>query len=54
VTPVIVNGEVMIGAVLPTAAVLYDIPASPYDYAYVNGQAVLVEPAARRIVYVVR
>ena len=54
VTPVIVNGEVMIGAVLPGAAPLYDIPASPYDYAYINGQAVLVEPVARRIVYVVR
>jgi uncharacterized protein YraI len=54
VTPVIVTGEVMIGAVLPTAAPLYDIPTSPYDYAYINGQAVLVEPVARRIVYVVR
>ena len=53
-TPVIVNGEVMVGAVLPSAAPLYDIPASPYDYAYINGQAVLIEPVARRIVYVVR
>jgi uncharacterized protein DUF1236 len=51
---VIVNGEVMVGAVLPIAAPLYDIPASPYDYAYINGQAALVEPVARRIVYVVR
>ena len=54
VTPVLVNGEVMIGAVLPAAAPLYDVPASPYDFAYINGQRVLVEPTARRIVYVVR
>jgi hypothetical protein len=54
VTPVIVNGEVMIGAALPAAAPTYDIPASDYDFAYINGQRVLVEPTARRIVYVVR
>lgn len=54
VTPVIVNGEVMVGAVLPRAAPLYDIPASPYDYTHINGQMVLVEPSARKIVYVVR
>ena len=29
VAPVIVHGEVMVGAVLPTAAPVYDIPASP-------------------------
>lgn len=51
VTPVIVNGEVMIGAALPVAAPTYDIPASDYDFAYVNGQRVLV--AGRKIVYVV-
>ena len=53
VTPVIVNGEVMIGAALPVAAPTYDIPASDYDFAYINGQRVLVEPTARKIVYVV-
>lgn len=53
VTPVIVNGEVMIGAALPVAAPTYDIPASNYDFAYVNGQRVLIEPTARKIVYVV-
>jgi uncharacterized protein YraI len=51
VTPVIVNGEVMIGAALPVAAPTYDIPASDYDFAYINGQRVLV--AGRKIVYVV-
>lgn len=54
VQPVFVDGEVMVGATLPVAAPIYPIPASPYVYSYINGQRVLVEPAARRIVYVVR
>jgi uncharacterized protein YraI len=51
---VFVDGEVMVGATLPAAVPVYPVPASPYVYSYVNGQRVLVEPAARRIVYVVR
>lgn len=54
VQPVVVDGEVMVGATLPAAVPVYPIPASPYVYSYINGQRVLVEPAARRIVYVVR
>lgn len=54
VAPMFVDGEVMVGAVLPVAAPTYDIPASPYDFTYINGQRVLVEPGARRIVYVFR
>jgi uncharacterized protein YraI len=54
VQPVFVDGEVMVGATLPVAAPVYPIPASPYVYSYINGQRVVVEPAARRIVYVVR
>jgi uncharacterized protein YraI len=54
VAPVIVNGEVMVGAVLPTAVPLYDVPTSRYHFAYINGQRVLVEPTRRRIIYVVR
>ena len=54
VQPVLVDGEVMVGATLPPAVPVYPVPASPYVYSYVNGQRVLVEPAARRIVYVVR
>ncbi|MGE5261296.1 MAG: DUF1236 domain-containing protein [Actinomycetota bacterium] len=54
IQPVIVNGEVMVGATLPVAAPVYPIPASPYVFSYVNGQRVLVEPTARKIVYVVR
>jgi len=52
VEPVLV--EVMVGATLPAAAPVYPIPASPYVFSYINGQRVLVEPTARRIVYVVR
>src|SRR5581483_2856308 len=54
IEPVIVDGEVVLGAVLPPAVPLYPVPASPYAYTYVNGQRVLVEPATRRIVYVVQ
>ena len=51
---VFVDGEVMVGATLPAAVPVYPVPTSPYFYSYINGQRVLVEPAARRIVYVVR
>jgi len=54
IQPVLVNGEVMVGAVLPPAVPVYPIPQSPYLYSYVNGQRVLVEPTARQIVYVAR
>ena len=54
IDPVLVDGEVMVGATLPPAVPVYPIPASPYVYSYVNGVRVVVEPAARRIVYVVR
>ena len=49
IQPVLVDGEVMVGATLPAAVPVYPIPASPYVYSYVNGQRVLVEPSARRI-----
>jgi len=54
IEPVLVDGEVMVGATLPAAAPVYPIPQSPYVFSYINGQRVLVEPTARRIVYVVR
>jgi len=54
IQPVLVNGEVMVGATLPAAAPVYAIPSSPYVFSYINGQRVLVEPTARKIVYVVR
>ncbi|MGP9821943.1 DUF1236 domain-containing protein [Salinarimonas sp. NSM] len=54
VEPVYLEGEVVAGAGLPPAVGLRPIPDYEYEYAYVNGQPVLVDPATRRIVYVVR
>ncbi len=51
VDPVYVTGEVVIGAVLPTAVPLYAIPQSPYQFTIVNGQRVLVETGTRKVVY---
>jgi uncharacterized protein YraI len=54
VEPVYLEGEVVVGASLPEAVELREIPDYEYRYVYVNGQPVLVEPQSRRIVYVVR
>jgi uncharacterized protein YraI len=51
---VAVEGEVVIGAVLPAAAQLYDVPGTEYDYAFVNGNKVLVDVNSRAIVYIAR
>jgi uncharacterized protein YraI len=52
--PVYLEGEVVTGATLPDTVALQPIPDYNYDYVYVNGQPVLVEPQSRRIVYIVR
>ena len=49
-----VLAEVVAGAGLPPAVGLRPIPDYEYEYAYVNGVPVLVDPATRRVVYVVR
>jgi uncharacterized protein YraI len=54
VAPVIVTGEIVVGAVLPEAVPLYAIPESPYQFTVVNGQNVLVDATARKVVYIVR
>ncbi|WP_372426639.1 DUF1236 domain-containing protein [Salinarimonas chemoclinalis] len=54
VEPIYLEGEVVAGAGLPPAVGLRPIPDYEYEYAWVNGQPVLVDPATRRIVYVVR
>lgn len=55
VDPVYLEGEVVVGAGVPEPVRLYEIPGyDGYHYAYVNGQPVIVEPADRRIVYIVR
>ena len=52
--PVYLDGEVVTGATLPDTVRLHDVPNYDYRYVNVNGQAVLVEPQSRRIVYVMR
>lgn len=52
--PVYLNGEVVVGAGVPDTVSLQQVPDSSYDYAYVNGQPVLIDPNSRRIVYVYR
>ena len=54
VEPVYLDGEVVVGAGLPETVTLREIPDYEYRYVYLNGQPVLVEPATRRIVYVMR
>lgn len=52
--PVYLDGEVVSGAVVPDDIDLREIPDYDYRYVYVNGQPALIDPATRRIVYVVR
>jgi uncharacterized protein YraI len=54
VEPVLVNGEVVVGATLPAAVPYYPVPQSPCVFTYVNGQKVLVEPGSNRILYIFR
>jgi uncharacterized protein YraI len=54
VAPAYLNGEVVEGAGLPPTVVLNPVPQSQYEYAYVNGVRVLVEPQTRRVTYIYR
>lgn len=54
VEPVYLEGEVVVGAGLPDAVTLREIPDYEYRYVYINGQPVLVDAGSRRIVYIVR
>lgn len=54
VAAVHVSGEIVVGAILPAELVLYEVPNAPYQYVAVNGATVLVEPATRKVVYIVR
>jgi uncharacterized protein YraI len=54
VQQVYLNGEVVEGAGLPQTVVLNPVPQSKYEYAYVNGVPVLVEPQTRRVTYIYR
>jgi uncharacterized protein YraI len=50
--PVYLNGEVVIGSGLPPDVALAPVPGYQYQYAYVNGVPVLVEPQTREVAYV--
>lgn len=52
--PVFLSGEVVIGAGVPEAVTLQPVPDYEYQYAYVNGQWVLVDPVTRQIVFIFR
>jgi uncharacterized protein YraI len=54
VDPVYLDGEVVVGAGVPETVQLAPVPQYQYQYAYVNGQPVVVDPATRRIVQVLR
>ena len=54
VDPFAVEGEIVVGAVLPAAVILYEVPNAAYGYTIVNGVKVLVDPASRAIVYIYR
>lgn len=54
VEPVYLEGEVVLGATLPSTVAVRPIPDYDYQYVVVNNQPVLVEPETRRIVYVYR
>lgn len=52
--PVYLQGEVVEGAGLPADVTLSPVPDYQYQYAYVNGMPVLVEPQSRQVLYVYR
>ena len=54
VEPVTMEGDFKVGATLPGTVAVHPIPDYQYEYVYVNGQPVLVEPGSRRIVYIVQ
>lgn len=52
--PVLLEGEVVVGAQVPETVELRTIPDYEYRYVYLNQQPVLVDPGSRQIVYVYR
>lgn len=52
VEPVYVQDEVVVGSTLPGEVRLYRVPNSDFEYTYVNGERVLVEPGTREVVYI--
>lgn len=54
VEPIYLDGEVVVGAVIPETVTLHAVPDSDYSYHYINGVPVLVVPADRTVVRIVR
>ncbi len=54
VNPFAVQGEIVVGSVLPAAVQLYQVPGSAYGYTIVNGSKVLVDATSRAVVYIAR
>jgi uncharacterized protein YraI len=54
VNPFAVQGEIVVGSVLPAAVQLYEVPNSAYAYTIVNGNRVLVDVTSRAVVYIAR
>jgi len=52
--PVYLEGEVVVGAQVPDTVTVQPIPDYEYEYVYINGQPVLIDPGTREIVYVFR
>ncbi|MDO9525852.1 MAG: DUF1236 domain-containing protein [Gemmobacter sp.] len=52
VSPVYLDGEVMMGVGIPEDVTLYEVPESEYRYVTINDRTVLVEPTSRRIMYI--
>lgn len=48
-----IEGRVAVGSVLPERVEIYEVRDRPYRYAYVNGNAVIIEPSSRRVIHVI-
>ena len=54
VETVYLEGEVVPGAILPANVTVYEVPDYDYTYSYVNGVPVVIDPADRSVVGIVR
>ncbi|SPH24194.1 hypothetical protein DEA8626_03243 [Defluviimonas aquaemixtae] len=51
---VFLDGEVVVGAGVPETVEIYPVPESEFTYAYINGVPMVIDPADRSIVHIVR
>lgn len=50
--PVAYDGEIVVGATLPSDVMISAVPNYRYSYVRINDRPILVDPGSRRIVYV--